>query len=277
MKYFSFLICLLFLASCNDDLDLGSTEIDINETIDTGPVTIGDVDLGTAVFSDVIYDENNEVMSDAVVAIYASSKRYSAITDAKGEYSISVPVAELPRTGFISLSIHKAAFIPENVVYKAPLTDGQVLGTGVESFALRACPECLNIGENSEELFHLGDDSFGGPENSQFQKSTDGVDVTLEVAGSVAFENLTLTFEAKGLQPNVFEDENHSSIQFMSGDEIVSEQFIDDDSAEDGSFTVYNFIVENSLPITSIKVITRDSPTTNFDDWEFTNLHLKGR
>ena len=90
---------------------------------------------------------------------------------------------------------------------------------------------------------------------------------------------MTLTFEAKGLQPIEFEDENHSSIQFMSGDEIVSEQFIDDDSAEDGSFTVYNISVENSLPITSIKVITRNHGTqgSDYDDWEFTNLHLKGR
>ena len=276
MKNFFYLLCLLCLASCNDDLNLGDTEVVLPD--ETATETI-ETERGMVVFTDIVTDENNEALSEAVVSIYALGDRHSALTDDNGQYVLTVHESKFPKTGFISLSIHKDGYVPENIVYSAPLSYGDVLGAGEESSSLKSCPGCLNIGENSEELFHLGDDNFTGSENSQFQKSSDGVDVTLDVTGSVAYENLILTFEAKGLQPKHREDENHSSIQFMSGTEIVLEEYLREDSPEDGSFSQYVVNVDNRNPITSIKVMTRDrgTPGSDYDDWEFTNLHLRGR
>lgn len=279
MKNLIFLLTLVFLASsCYDNYPIGDSGLDHpKEEIEDQTEAEIEVASESIVFSDVVLDDDNDPLSNVVVSVYAAGKRYSDVTGATGKYVIEVPAAELPQIGYISLSITKDKYVPYNSTYKAPMQGGQVYETEEIQLRLVSCPNCLEIGEKSSELFHLGDDNYGGPENSQFQKTTDGTELDIELKDSDGYEKIDLSFEVKGIQPSRFMEENHSSVQFFAGDELVAEEFIDEDSPQDGSFGTYKMSVDNSETITIIKFVTRkDGPQdSDFDDWEFTCLYVE--
>ncbi len=159
-----------------------------------------------------------------------------------------------------------------------PLEDGAVYGSE-DILALTPCPNCLVIGDKSSELFHLGDDLYGGPENSQFQKATDGLEVEYHLDASLQFSQLKMGIDIKGLQSDLFDEDQKSSIEFYSRGELIAETTFTEESPEDGSYATFEFVIDNTQPITSLKVITRNfGPVdSNYDDWEFTCMYLEGR
>ncbi len=259
-----FLLTLTF-TSCYDNFRIGGLEEVPTEAIDAESV----------LFVDSVMDENGP-LSDAVVSVYADNVRYSDLTDSDGRYSIEVPADKFPTTGYISLSITKEAYQPHNETYKTPLVAGSTYDSGTSGILMAPCPDCLTVDEKSSELIHLGDDRYQGTINSQFQKATDGTEYEFQLEGSAGYGALKLSFEAKGLQPDRFD--MRSSVQFISGAEVVTETELDVNAPEDGSFGLYELEVTNASPITALKLITRNHGTagSDYDDWEFTCLYVQG-
>lgn len=280
MKHLLFLALIaLIFTNCNDGLELPGSDNPVNLVPENVPIDNPSIDPDDVVvhFSDTVVDENMVAIAGAQVSIYAENCRFSDLTDSNGKYHITVPLRKLPATGFMSLSIVKQDYLPENVTYPAPLTANTTYDSQQETLALTGCPTCLDVGGyKSSELFHLGDDNYNGAANSQFQKATDGVEVQFELAGAENYSKLKLSFEAKGLQISRFE--NPSSVQFSSGAEMTVEEFIGEDSAEDGGYTAYSIVIANNQATNGIKFLTRNHGTegSDYDDWEFTCLYVQG-
>jgi len=270
MKQLLLFCSLIFLLSnCNDPLQLESIETEQLEPIETVTENL------EARFSDTVFNESGEPMANAIVSLYGNSIRYNDITDENGEYEITIAVDQLPRSGYISMSITKDNFKPRNVTYAAPLS-AQTYRASEGELKLNPCPTCLYIGEKSSELFHLGDDNYGGSENSQFQKSTDGTELDFELADSAEYERLRITLDIKGIQPIKFDE--HSSIQFISNENTVAEIFLDEDSPTDGSYATYSFELDNAEAVEALTIMTKNhgTPGSDYDDWEFTCLFIEG-
>jgi len=281
--FFLFVLCMLF-ASCYDNFRFGETEFVIEETLEEIPIpsTSKEVpettDNDLIYFADIVQDAAGKAIPGVEVAIYAAGVRYVDLTNQAGEYLLAVPAADLPQLGFISMSLVKQGYIPYNSCYKAPLKGGEVYGNDVAGLALSPCADCLVLGEKSSDLFHLGDDFYGGPENSQFQKTTDGTEVIIPIQQTVDAEQLTITFQVKGIQPS-FIDIKSSNVQFLSGGEVVSQQYIEEDSASDGIFSTYTMTVRSANTITAFRFATGNhgTPGSDFDDWEFTCLYAEAQ
>ncbi len=295
----SLLALVLLLSSCYDNFRLGGDELEppiveptgVTTTTDDGSDTDADndtdddssndnetvTDLASIIFTDVVQDESGQTLAGVEVAMYAAGKRYADFTNEAGEYRLEVPAADLPQLGFISMSLVKQGYIPYNSCYKAPLQAGTVYGNDVDGLALSPCADCLVLGEKSSDLFHLGDDNYGGPENSQFQKMTDGTEVIIPIQQPVDTEQIRITFQVKGIQPKDFE--LLSNVQFLSGGEVVSTQYIEENSALDGSFSTYSMTVRSASTITAFRFATDNQgyEDSDYDDWEFTCLYAEAQ
>ena len=267
MKHlFCFLAFAFLFTNCNDDIEI----VDPSSVIDIERIE-GDVR-----FVDLVLDEDGAPLEGVVVTVYADNTRHTDITDDRGFYDIVVPLADLPFSGFISVSVNAKEYKPYNLTYEAPLIADKTYDSKMPSFRLSPCPTCLDIGVKSSELVHLGDDFYAGSINSQFQKSTDGMDIEFKLEGSEEYTALAISFDVKGIQPDRFEDK--SAIQFMSGEEVVGEQLIEMNSPEDGSFETFMYQVDNTQTVTSVKFATMNhgTPGSDYDDWEFTCLYIEG-
>ncbi len=291
-------VLAILFSSCYDNFRLGEDELEppteeptgVGATTDDGDTdndTDTDTDNGSETevaepgyvyFADVVWDEEGQPISGVTVSIFANDIRYAQVTKADGTYRLAVPHENLPQVGYISISLTREKYIPYNLTYAMPLDDGAVYGSE-DILALSPCSTCLVIGDKSSELFHLGDDLFGGPENSQFQKASDGLEVEYEIDGSMQYSQLKMGLDIKGLQSDLFEEGQKSSIEFYSRGELVAETRLVEESPENGSYSTFEFVLDNSQPITSLKVITRNfGPVdSNYDDWEFTCMYLEGR
>jgi len=257
---FLFLISLLFITACGQ---FGEGEYNPTETL---------VPIDGVTFKDIVKDIDNDIVVGATVTLYADNNRYSTTTDAYGIYEIVVPHEELPSEGYLSISVVADGYKPHNLTYESRNIDSGTYGAG-DDILMSPCPNCLDInGEKSSELVHLGDDQYAGAANSQFQKSTDGLEMSFQIRNSAEYPKIKLTFEAKGLQPSHFD--LGSSVIFGNGE---IEEFVTD-SPEDGSYGSYSFTVDNSALVQTITFKTRDhgTPGSDYDDWEFTCLHIEG-
>lgn len=267
MKNLFYLLLLgLFFTACQDDLQI------VNGALDER--------VGVVNFSDTVFDVDNNELSGAVVSVYANNVRYHDITDENGKYNIQVPVHYLPVSGEISMSIVSDDYKPFNVTYLAPLFEGTTYDAQVPSLLLESCPDCLEVdGDKSSELFHLGDDRYSGTINSQFQKGTDGTEMVFTLKNNLIYSQIAISFEAKGVQPDSFDP--GASVVFgtegSSGGEGSQEQFIEQ-APQDGSFGTYKMVFNNAEDLETITFITRNHGTegSDYDDWEFTCVHVEG-
>ena len=125
------------------------------------------------------------------------------------------------------------------------------------------CPNCIRLtNSRAHELIHLGDDSFGGSINSQFQKSSDsdiGVRINFVAPASGRFR---VFFEAKGVQcPNTIYYGN--------------KYYTLDSSPSNGGFRSYSFIFDADPNVDSIEIYTSVCSGTDKDDWEFIGLYIE--
>lgn len=228
-------------------------------------------DQDVVTFKDIVL-ENNQPVPGAVVSIYANGKRYVDITDAHGEYDLVVPADSLLVDGFMSLSIALGTYKPLNVTYQAPLTANAVYDSKNVAKGMTKCAGCLNVAnENFSELYHLGDDSFSGSINSQFQKVSDGIEVSFNFTNSTS-SKLKFNFEAKGIQTNIDPSVTPTRIVFAGVEYPL------DMSPDDGSYAAYSVVVNNDPAVDTVFFRT-SSPRPidgDVDDWEFTSFYIEG-
>ena len=171
----------------------------------------------------------------------------------------------------MSLSIFHPDYKSLNVTYEAPLQSNSTYDSKNIANKIVKCGDCLEITKaRYSELYHLGDNNFGGLINSQFQKESDGTEVSFDFQNSSSRAKLKITFEAKGLQTTKFD--NPGAILF--GTQTVALEM----SPEDGSYGQYSIEFENDANIETIKFITSNpNPSTgDVDDWEFTSFYIEG-
>src|SRR6267143_616338 len=120
-------------------------------------------------FSGIVADRSAGRISNATVTLTGNSKTFTAVTDGTGNFSLTFDRAGIPST--VAFTVTQTGYIP----LASPLTlnssNASHVGTltmdvqGIDVVAVEVVPD----------LHHLGDDSFGGSVNSQFQRSAEGI------------------------------------------------------------------------------------------------------
>ena len=250
----SITVFLLFFSCANDEFE---SEVDIA--------------YEGVTFQDVVLS-NGIPVEGAIVSIYGNDIRFFDVTDAEGKYRIEVPSEDLIATGFMSLNLYHPEYEPQTVTYEAPLAEYSVHGTNDVSSEMEKCDNCLEVfNARHSELIHLGDNNFSGSINSQFQKASDGIEYSFDIANSNNTNTkLKIGFDAKGLQPN----EERVSARVIFGQQTIELEM----SPTDGSYAEYELEFENELGVETIKFITSDPRPSDgdVDDWEFTGFYVKG-
>lgn len=234
------------------------------------------------VSEDIVFDQDNILFQDkvldngmpvegAVVSLYGAGERYSDVTDSNGAYHIEIPAAVLPQEGFISMAVFHPDYKSLNITYEAPLDAGTIYDSKDISTDMAKCESCLRISNpRYSELYHLGDNNFSGAINSQFQKESDGVELSFDFSNSTAIETLKISFEAKGIQPDRY---STPAVIVFDEQEIILEL-----SPEDGSYQRYSIEFQNNGDVgtVSFKTSIADVLGQDVDDWEFTSLYIEG-
>ena len=226
---------------------------------------------GIVRFSDIITDDSGNRLKGVEVVLWINDTRYSSTTDKRGKFIIDIEIGEFPSSGYIAMSIFENLFRPKTVTYLLPIQEGSYALGG--NNRLESCPTCIQIdSERSHELWHLGDDSYGGAVNSQFQKNTDGTGINFQLGSSEDYQNIRVSFYAKGVQINGCS----TNTRIISVSDLRARQQTLSPSNDDGSYSLQSFTFGNQPPVREISLISGDCSFPDFDDWEFTGLFVEG-
>ena len=223
-------------------------------------------DASEVLFSETIVDESGAAVKGATLALWTGNQRYATTTDGRGTYNLLVDAEEFPRQGQIALSLYHPEHYLLPLVYSAPLSGGTTYRA--EGSVLQSCAGCLNVSTPAGfayELFHLGDDSYTGSVNSQFQKSTDaveGMDFTFVATGS---GTLKVSFYAKGVQ-----DLCTDNTIALGGSHYELSP-----SPGNGDYQKYIFKFAPVDGPQTLRITTGRNCSGDRDDWEFIGLTVE--
>lgn len=208
-----------------------------------------------------LVDSSGGGIAGAEVTLEGDGETYSEISDSNGNFSLTFNRTDIPDT--VAFIVVKDGYIP--LAHSLTLGNGDAIDTG--NLILEAQSSDIVVLELVPELHHLGDDSFGGSANSQFQSPaeykktfTRAFDVTID---QLTASSVTISLLAKGLQISNELRVNANLIGFL------------DSSPDDGSFGSITF---SNIPISYFVegrnwlFIESVSNGFNYDDFEFTNV-----
>lgn len=224
-------------------------------------------------FTSKLVDGVGKPIEGAEVVIWANNLRHATETNQAGVFFQDIPAKQLPKSGFIAISIHKNQYTPRTTTLQAPWRAGS--SYELENPALKPCPSCIKITNirKAHELWHLGDDDYGGSQNSQFQKASDssqGLDFEFAQPNSIA--QIRVKFYAKGIQ-------NCTNVLKYTKSSQLLKQIALPESPNDGSYRYYTFTfpVQDGNRISMVPGKTGGLCSGgNVDDWEFIGLHIEG-
>ena len=197
--------------------------------------------------------------------INGEEKSTTAVTDALGNYSIKVDKENFKNSSDVTYLIYayKEGYVPSTKTLKMTDSDSYSL-----DFVINPIKVNEVVLEIEPKVHHLGDDSYSGSVNSQFQKKTEGTSFNKSFNISLTqysnYGKATLKFEAKGIQ---------------TGGKLVinSESYNLSSSPSNGSYMTYNIELEKSnykQGSNSLQVISKSSGS-DYDDFEFSNIVLE--
>jgi|GEM_PF-5922831 len=245
---FTLFIFIILLNSCSDGFE------------NTNPLLEGKVR-----FEESLMNESGDPVQGLRVAIWADDILYEDFTDESGLYSIDIDLEKFPTSGDIALVIQGNGYRPKPATYRAPLNNRTVYS--ISDNTIYSCPNCISIINGNDvagDLFHLGDDSFTGSSNSQFQKAADNATgLHFRISPTQAGNQFEVIFLGKGIQHRVC-DQN----RIIYGNQSIELST----SPDDGSYALqrYNFSTSNASLISLIP-----SDCGDVDDWEFFGLHIQ--
>jgi len=184
-----------------------------------------------------------------------------ATTDASGSFSLVAPRALLPDS-FV-LVVTKNGYQPNVVIYNN--NDEFAIDTEIE--LVEKSNDFVLI-ETQPKVHHVGDDIFIGAQNSQFQRSTEGLSIsrTFNVnATQAAATRACLRWVAKGI--------GSSNAILINGRFLSTTPATNTDgsfSAQSISFAISGVLVEGS---NTFEIRSSDE-NINFDDFEFVLIGL---
>lgn len=213
-------------------------------------------------FTGKVVDSNNNSLSDATISLTLPEKEITSITDENGNYSFKTK-ENIPSTIALTASLNGYTNKATNIYINSQneFNNDFILTQGLS--------EVVDIDNN---LYHLGDDNYGGAVNSQFQSNTNGIEYTnnFELNNEfLQYDQATLEVFVKGSQDSI----NNGLPNYISINNIIVGSM--GDSPEDGSFekVFINFPISylnegNNI----VKIISSEGNT--YDDFEFTNLKI---
>jgi len=210
-------------------------------------------------------DSDGNPVSGATVSIVVNGSKYTATSDATGKYNLILPANV---TGYLpdsfSYSVYKAGYVPITLI-------GQLNTTICDKATpLVAANSTYVVFEIEPLTHHLGNSSYSGSANSQFQyPNAEGTSwsksFTLSTQPSQYLYG-TLTFMAKGLQKS------------DNGFTINSSSYTIDTSSPDGSYTIYELRIPSSVyraNQSNTLTIKAGGSGSNIDDIEFQNVVIQ--
>jgi len=152
---------------------------------------------------DVTDAATGAAVADATVNYQAGSTEYKTQTNANGSCALNLPAAEAAGVAFPAASVIKDGYEPQTILCPK-LQGGQ---SCEQEVALIPLAKNVSIPVGGDIVMHLGDDQFEGATNSQFQKKSDGTQLTFVIADWAAKvqagnTKATVYLDAKGWQTN---------------------------------------------------------------------------
>lgn len=192
-------------------------------------------------------------------------------SDADGNYQMIIDSSLLPNSFIITAS--RSGFRPSVILADTDDFNDDVIQT-IDIILTPATIDEVII-EEIPVVHHLGDDSFEGAANSQFQRSTEGPSYIRNfslIDTQLSSTELTLVTAAKGVQ-------NANEIYINS--ELVG-TFLETNL--DGSYTSLEIplllpqglLVEGTNTFEIRSILTNTGPAGDIDDFEFVNISITG-
>ncbi|MEM7738958.1 MAG: hypothetical protein AAF267_24615 [Deinococcota bacterium] len=217
-------------------------------------------ELDVVEITGIVETRSGEPIENVTVRAPLGDRIFQDETDSVGSFTLLLPNDELPRN--FLLLFYKEGFVPVGKNYSR--SGSRRLEVNVDIEETR--PNQV-FADGFLNLVHLGDDSYSGSINSQFQKRTDGLthttffDIPLEL---MSYQSVTLSILAKGLQV-----EN----ELIINDTLVAYL---DSSAETGAFTrvIFEPFETQALLRSGRNTLRINSVFAGgtYDDFEFTNI-----
>lgn len=240
-------------ADLNGD-GFGDNANPIDGTVIMGTVT--DMVTGTGISDAQVSLDliNSGTQNDAVIL---------ASTDSTGSFTLVAPNNLLP-SSFV-LVVTSEGYRPEVVIYNN--NNETSIEAQVEMVRLSSD---FTVIEANPRVHHLGDNSFSGSENSQFQRSAEGITLTRNFNVNAAQANaaqISLRWVAKGIQSE--------NTVVINGQELS----ITPQTNADGSFNAQSILLDVSGVLVeggnTIDIVS-SGDVVDFDDFEFVFIGLTG-
>jgi len=152
---------------------------------------------------------SGKAVADASVNYQAGSKEYTTQTNADGKCTLDLPAAEVAGVQYPAATVAKAGYEPQTILC-IRLQGGQACEQDVKLVPLAAN---VSIPVGGDTVMHLGDDLFQGSVNSQFQKASDGIELSFRIADwadqvkAPGITKATVYLDAKGWQSNICDNQ----------------------------------------------------------------------
>jgi hypothetical protein len=142
-------------------------------------------------------------VADATVNYQAGATEYTTQTSPNGSCALLTPAAEVAGVAFPAASVIKEGYEPQTIL--CPELQGGESCT--RDVALIPLARNVSIPVGGDIVMHLGDDQYEGAVNSQFQKKSDGAQLTFVIADweakvQAGYTKATVYIDVKGWQTN---------------------------------------------------------------------------
>lgn len=151
---------------------------------------------------------SGSAVGDATVNYQARTTEFTTQTDAKGECRLDMPAAEVEGVKYPAGTVTKAGYEPQTIICES-MKAGSTCHRDIR-LARLAIQVSIPVG--GDTVMHLGDDLFEGATNSQFQKRTDGTELSFPIPDWSAqvsrpgVTKATVYLDAKGWQSDICEN-----------------------------------------------------------------------
>lgn len=204
----------------------------------------------------------SSLIQGAIVSIQTKQQNYSATTNNKGKCEISITnTVSLP--DFLIATIDHSSIMPHAITVPGAKNSNSNRSINCESIPSRVLVREV-------ELHHLGNDLYGGPENSQLQIPTEGIQLSYSFyLSSIPNSMPYIRIFARGVQCRTEVKINGITTDYMG------------DSAANGDLSLYKFQL-TANPATVFKTGTNNltirtgayNEQDPWDDIEFCSLLL---
>lgn len=220
----------------------------------------------------ILLDENNQPIKNAKIAVTLDKIEYSTRSDSMGKYSLKTP-QDYAYPKYFSGVITAEGYKPSTLLLGFS-SNTLTVNNDSNSPKLQTLKETDVIFFNGLTIIHLGDDSFSGSSNSQFQVSAQGLtwkdSFNYSAEQKNKYNQICITMTGKGIEASV--TKSFISLTNQSG-KILKQNLVDSDSSGSYSssqncFALSDFSANDQISLN----ISSNNGGTGYDDFEVINI-----